>query len=42
MVRPYGLDEEQHALVRMLAAALARMASEDDLRDFGLYLAGKP
>ena len=38
LVTPYGLSEEQRALVRTLAAT----ASEDDLRDFGLYLAEKP
>lgn len=42
LVRPYRLTEEQLALVRMCAATLATLASEDDLRDFGLHLAGKP
>lgn len=42
LVRRYGLPEQQEALVRMLAATLATLASEDDLRDFGLHLAGKP
>jgi len=36
------LPEQQEALVRMLSATFATLASEDDLRDFGLHLAGKP
>jgi hypothetical protein len=42
LVRPYGLNEEQTALLRMFASVLVALASEDDLRKFGLHLAGKP
>jgi hypothetical protein len=41
LTEPYGLNEQQHRLVRMLAAVASRPEGLEDLEGFALYMAGR-